>query len=164
MSGVVLRAGSARDRDALTALLARLTPASSYARFNAALGPEPPAYVVDAMLPCGARGGAVLAWDGADLVAHGEWVRLGLSPVAEVALVVADSHQGRGLGTALAEQVVAAAGAHGVEQIEMFTATANRAIARMVAHLGSDIERRRDGASVTYSFTPRRPARAGTAA
>jgi len=164
MTTVVFRPGSDRDRAALTALLGALTPASSYARFQAALGPEPPPYVVDAMLPSGVRGGTVLAWDGADLVGHGEWVRLGPSPAAEIALVVADSHQGRGLGTALAQRVIAVAGDHGVERIEMFTAAGNTAIARMVRHLGTDVEKRREGPAVTYSFALRRHAGPGVAA
>lgn len=164
MSAAVFRRGSDRDRAALRTLLAGLSPASSYSRFQTALGPEPPGRVVDAMLPHGARGGAVLAWDGADLVGHGEWVRLGPSRVAEIALVVADSHQGRGLGTALAEQVIAVAGARGIERIEMFTAAGNTAIARMVAHLGSDVEKRREGPAVTYSFALRVGTRTGAAA
>lgn len=164
MTMVVLRPGSEADRAALRTLIAGLTPPSSYSRFQAALGPEPPAHVVDAMLPCGVRGGSVLAWDGGDLVGHGEWVRFGPSPIAEIALVVADSHQGRGLGTALAQQVIAVAGARGIERIEMFTAAGNTAIARMVAHLGSDIEKRRDGSAVTYSFALRRDAGTGAAA
>ena len=151
-STVWFRPGADRDRVALAGLLAGLTPRSSYSRFQTALGPVPPGHVVDAMLPGGARGGSVLAWEGTELVGHAEWVRLGPSTVAEIALVVADSHQGHGLGTALARHVVAIAGAHGIRRIEMFTAAGNTAIARMVRHLGTDVEKRREGPSVTYSF------------
>jgi GNAT superfamily N-acetyltransferase len=164
MRTVAFRPGGEPDRDALVALLAGLTPASSYSRFQTALGPQPPAHVVDALLPCGFRGGSVLAWDGADLVGHGEWVRLGPGPVAEIALVIADRHQRRGLGTALAQQVVAAAAARGIDRIEMFTGSGNTAIARMVAHLGTDVERHRDGAAVTYSFAVRATGHAVAAA
>jgi GNAT superfamily N-acetyltransferase len=94
----------------------------------------------------------VLAWDGDDLVAHGVWVRVGPSRAAELALVVTDSHQRRGIGAELAERLVAAAGARGIERIEAFSESGNRAVARMVARGAPDADRDRDGVTVSYSF------------
>jgi GNAT superfamily N-acetyltransferase len=152
MNAVTYRRGSTADRAALEGLLGGLTPESAYARFQAALGSVPPPAVVDALLPGCGRGGTVLAWEGDELVAHGVWVRVGPSRVAEVALVVRDSHQRQGIGTVLAERLVDAAGAAGVERIQAFSAAHNRAVARMVAHGAPDAERERDGVTVTYSF------------
>jgi GNAT superfamily N-acetyltransferase len=152
MSVIAYRPGSVRDRAALERLLSGLSPESAYARFQTALGPGPSPAVVEALLPDGLRGEAVLAWDGDELVAHGVWVRVGPSRVAEVALVVTDSHQRRGIGTVLAERLVEAAGARGIERIEVFSETRNRAVARMVRRRAPDAERERDGVTVTYFF------------
>lgn len=152
MSGVTYRRGSACDRAALAGLLSGLSPESAYARFQAALGSGPSPAVVDALLPDRGRGGAVLAWDGEELVAHGVWVRVGRSRAAEVALVVTDNHQRQGIGTVLAECLITAASAAGIERIEVFSETHNRAVARMVAHGAPDAERVWDGVTVTYSF------------
>jgi GNAT superfamily N-acetyltransferase len=157
---VVFRPGGPGDRSALETMLRQLSPDSSYSRFQSAVGPDPAPAVLDALLPEGLQGGTVLGWDGEALVAHGIWVRLGPTSAAEVALVVADSHQRRGLGTTLAERVVEAAGARGVRRIEMFTGSGNTAIARMVDRLGTHVEKRRDGPTVTYSFALRRGAAA----
>ena len=152
MSVVAYRRGTVADRTALEGLLSGLSADSAYSRFQTALGPAPAPAVVEALLPDGVRGGAELAWDGDDLVAHGVWVRLGPSRAAEVALVVTDSHQRQGIGTVLAERLIAAAGARGIERIEVFSESRNRAVARMVARRAPDAERERDGVTVSYSF------------
>jgi GNAT superfamily N-acetyltransferase len=152
VSDIAYRPGTARDRAALAGLLSGLSPDSAYARFQTALGSGPSPAVVDALLPTGMRGGALLAWEGERVVAHGVWVRLGPSRGAEVAVVVTDSHQGRGIGTALAGRLIAAAGARGIERIEAFSQTGNGAVSRMVARRAPDAERSRDGVTVSYSF------------
>lgn len=152
MSAVSYRRGSPGDGSALERLLKSLSPDSAYARFQAPLGSYPPPALVDALLPAGLGGGAVLAWDGGTLVGHGLWVRLGPSRVAEIALVVTDSHQGRGIGTALAGLLVEAATARGIDRFEVYSEARNRAVERMVARGAPGAERERDGFTVTYSF------------
>ncbi|MBJ7356498.1 GNAT family N-acetyltransferase [Nocardioides sp.] len=151
MSSVAYRRGTVRDRAALQALLSALSPESAYARFQTALGGGPPPAVVDALLPEGPRGEALLAWDDGDLVAHGLWVRWGPPRVAEIALVVTDGYQRRGIGTQLADRLVAAAAARGVERIEVVSGSGNRAVARMVARRAPAAGRDRDGLTVSYS-------------
>jgi acetyltransferase len=163
MSAVTYRRGSPADRAALAGLLAGLTPESAYSRFQAAIGSGPPPAVVDALLPDDVRGGAVLAWDDDQLVGHGLWVRVGASRTAEVALVVTDGHQRQGIGTALAERLLDAAGARGIERIEVFSESHNRAVARMVARRSPDAETDRGGVTVTYTFGLRDLARLGVA-
>ncbi|GAB3245294.1 GNAT family N-acetyltransferase [Nocardioides dilutus] len=152
MSHVAYRPGSTRDRAALQSLLAGLSEDSAYARFQTALGAGPSPALVDALLPDGVRGGTLLAWDAERLVAHGVWVRLGPSRAAEVAVVVTDSHQRRGIGTELAHRLIATAGTRGIERIEVFSESRNRAVSRMVARQAPDAERERDGATVSYAF------------
>lgn len=150
MSGLRLRRAAPSDRTALTGLLCGLSPESSYQRFQAALGPVPRSSVLDALLPERPRGGAMLAYVGPELVGHGVWRRAGTTPVAEIGIVVADAHQGRAVGTALVEALVADLAAQGVDRLEVFATATNDAVARMVARLAPDAVREREGATVTY--------------
>src|SRR3954451_5117968 len=153
-----LRAATCADRAALAKLLSALSPASAYQRFLTGLGPPSPALLA-ALLPERPRGGAVLAFLGPELVGHGLWVRLPDPTVAEIALVVADRHQRRGIGTALASAVSEDLAAHGVPHIEVFSSTDNRAVARMVARRAPGAHRELDGPTTTWSF----PAQTGSA-
>lgn len=152
MTGVRIRAARPTDRAALVRLLRALSDESVYRRFQTALGPAPRPVVLDALLPEGPQGSAVLAYDGTVVVGHGVWRRAGTLPVAEIGLVVADSHQGRGIGTAMAEALLADLAARGVGRVEVFATATNEAVARMVARRAPDAERERDGATLTYTF------------
>ncbi len=152
------RPGTASDGADLSALLAGLSPDSAYARFQGALGSGSPPAVLDALLPEGARGEALLAWQADEPVAHGLWVRVGPG-AAGIALVVTDTHQRRGIGSALADRLVAAAADRGLERIEVFSAAGNRAVARMVARRAPTAAPQRDGLTVSYSVDLRQAQR-----
>jgi len=157
MTGVVLRPGTRADREDLTALLAGLSPESAYQRFQTAIGIRPTRAVVDALLPDGVCGTALLAYVGDALVGHGVWIRVGASRVAEIAVLVADDHQQQGIGTELAAALLADAAARGISQVEVFSGTGNRAVHRMVARQAPGADRTRDGATVSYVFAVDRP-------
>ena len=148
------RAAALADRPALVALLAGLSEESAYSRFLTALSTPPGNRVVDALLPQPPAGRAVLAFVGSDLVGHGLWVRTHAS-VAEIALVVADAHQQRGIGTALAAAVTDDLARHGVTDVEVFSISDNRAVARMVRAAAPDARRELDGPTTTYTFPAR---------
>jgi GNAT superfamily N-acetyltransferase len=152
MSTLRIRPASAADADALTGLLAGLSPDSAYLRFQAAIGPVPSPATVRALLPDGVRGAALLGFVGDALVAHGMWARVGHSRSAEIALVVADGHQQQGIGTLLATAVLDDLATRGIERVEVYAGAGNRAVARMLARSSPEAERERDGATVTYSF------------
>ena len=153
-----IRPAAPRDHVLVGHLLREISAESAYLRFQTGIGREPAASVVAALLPDGLRGAALLASVGDRLVAHGMWARVGAAPVAEIALLVVDSHQGLGIGTALADALVADLGARGLERIEVYASATNTAVARMVARQAPDAVRDRDGATVTYGFhLPARP-------
>jgi RimJ/RimL family protein N-acetyltransferase len=155
MSRLRIRAAGPCDHDLLAGLLRELSAESAYRRFQVGLGPEPAPALVHALLPDGLRGAAVLGFVGERLVAHGLWVRVGAASAAEIALVVADAHQGRGIGTEIAGALMADLVARGVERVEVFASATNEAVIRMVARQAPDAVRERDGATVTYSFPTR---------
>jgi protein-S-isoprenylcysteine O-methyltransferase Ste14/GNAT superfamily N-acetyltransferase len=147
-----IRAGGRADHALLRELLSGLSPASSYARFLTGRSGTPSDELVTALLPDRPRGGALLAFLDGDLAGHGLWVRTADPSVAEVAIVVADRHQRRGVGTALGRAVMEDLVAHGVAGVEVFSASDNRAVARMVSRAAPDARRELDGPTATYAF------------
>ena len=154
MSRLLIRPATRRDRPALIAMLCALSPESAYQRFQTPLGAHPTRTVIDGLLPEPARGVALLGFLDGALVAHGMWVRVG--PAAEIALLVADDHQRRGVGTALADALLADLAARGIAQVEVFTGADNHAVPRMVARQAPGSERTLDGATASYTFAVER--------
>jgi acetyltransferase len=133
----------------------QLSPDSAYQRFLTGMASEPSPRLLNALLPEPPAGGALLGFLGEELVGHGLWVRLADPAVAEIALVVADRHQRRGVGTALARAVADDLVAHGVTDIEVFSSADNTAVARMVARRAPDTRGELDGGTRTYTFRAR---------
>lgn len=152
MTGLTLRTATRRDHDALAALVGGLSAESAYQRFQTGIGARPSRALVDGLLPEGVRGRALLGYLDDRLVAHGVWVRIGHSRVAEIALLVADEHQRSGIGGALAAALLADLRARGLERVEVFSGAGNVAVARLVARSAPGAERERDGAMVSYGF------------
>ena len=150
------------DRPLLAALLGGLSPESAYARFLTGMASPPSARVLDALLPQPPTGRALLASLDGELVGHALWARTAPT-TAEIALVVADRHQRRGIGTALATAVTDDLTAHGLTGVEVFATTTNRAVVRMVANAAPDARRLLDGPTSTWSFPARGRAQQRTA-
>jgi GNAT superfamily N-acetyltransferase len=147
-----IRAGGRPDQALLGEFLSGLSPETSYARFlTGRSGPPSPRFLA-ALLPERPQGGALLALLDGELVGHGLWARLAEPSVAEIAIVVSDRHQRRGIGTALARAVVEDLVAHGVTDIEVFGTSTNRAVARMVTRVAPDAQRELDGPTMRYAF------------
>jgi len=71
---------------------------------------------------------------------------------AEVAFVVADEHQGRGLGTVLLERLAALARERGVRRFRADTLAGNRAMLRVFHDAGFEVARRPDAGVVHVGF------------
>lgn len=68
---------------------------------------------------------ALVATVGSDIVGVGRFVRLGVSDAAEVAFVIQDGYQGRGLGTALLTRLAGMARTHGIDRFTADTWATN---------------------------------------
>jgi GNAT superfamily N-acetyltransferase len=154
-----VREATDADRALLAELLAGLSPASAYQRFLTGRSAPTPG-LLTALLPERPAGGAVLAFLGTELVGHALWARLPDAAAAEIAIVVADRHQRRGIGTALAWAVIDDLASQGVGRVEVFSSTDNRAVARMIARQAPGACREFDGPTTTWSF----PAPSGSSA
>jgi GNAT superfamily N-acetyltransferase len=73
-------------------------------------------------------------------VALARYVRTSADPcVAEIAVVVADAYQGRGLGSLLVDGLTLVAMDHGIEELTGFLFGDNRRMLRIFEHLGAEI-------------------------
>ncbi|WP_254909603.1 GNAT family N-acetyltransferase, partial [Micromonospora sp. NBS 11-29] len=90
---------------------------------------------------------------GERIVAVGRYERLGpASPEAEVAFVVEDAYQGRGIGSVLLEHLADAAGRHGIVRFVAEVLPANGTMLRVFADFGYQVQRQYADGVVHLSF------------
>jgi GNAT superfamily N-acetyltransferase len=130
-STTTLRRARPGDLAAFTAFVAGLSPTTSYRRFFTGVSHLPTAYATR-LLRSDATSGAWLAWVGGVVVGHGFWAAVG-PDTAELALVVADGAQGRGVGRALTTAALGDATAAGMRRLELVVQRDNRLVADLVA-------------------------------
>ncbi|HEV7750493.1 MAG TPA: GNAT family protein [Baekduia sp.] len=131
------------DKDALVAGLGRLSQRSVYQRF---LSPKPRLtstelrYLTEVDFVDHYALVAVLARCPDVVVGVGRWVRDTQAPGdAEIAIVIADDLQGRGVGTQLGVGLAAAARERGVRRFTASMLPENRAAHRLFAKISSEL-------------------------
>ncbi len=139
---IVIRPVRPDDREALRESFERLSPESRYRRFLA-----PMAHLSESQLTYLTRVDhhdheALVAMAAGDGDAEGEglgiarFVRLADPDAAEVAVAVADSWQGRGLGTVLLAHLLARARQEGIERFTATVLADNRGSLEILSSLG----------------------------
>jgi ribosomal protein S18 acetylase RimI-like enzyme len=126
-----LRRARHDDLEAFGAFVAGLSSTTSYRRFFTAVSRLPTAHATR-LLRSGATSGAWLAWERDAVVGHGFWAAV-RPDTAELALVVADCAQGRGVGRALTTASLRDATAAGIRHLELVVQRDNRLVADLVA-------------------------------
>jgi acyl-CoA synthetase (NDP forming)/RimJ/RimL family protein N-acetyltransferase len=86
------------------------------------------------------------------IIAVGLYEREPGTDEAEVAFVVADAHQGRGIGSVLLEHLAAAARERGLRRFTAVVLAENQAMLRVFRDAGYEIARQHDGGEVTLQF------------
>jgi GNAT superfamily N-acetyltransferase len=129
---VVIRRAEPTDIDGLSLMLSRLSDLALYFRFQTAIGRPPRRTVVEPLVT--STGDAWVAERGDALVGHGMWAwAKGISvPTAELAVVIAESDQRRGLGLRMMNLAAAAAEAAGAIQLLLVISAANDPVIRMI--------------------------------
>ncbi|MET0423740.1 MAG: GNAT family N-acetyltransferase [Actinoplanes sp.] len=90
---------------------------------------------------------------GSRIMAVGRYERLGPdSPEAEVAFVVEDAHQGRGIGSVLLEYLAEAARAHGITRFVAEVLPENGGMLRVFSDFGYQVQRKYADGVVHLSF------------
>jgi acetyl coenzyme A synthetase (ADP forming)-like protein len=145
-----LRPPSAADREAILAFFQELSAGSLALRFHGArrVGPElVEPYLDPDWTDCGALLGSLED----EVVALASYQRTS-SESAEVAFVVADVHQRRGIGTRLLEQLAARAVAVGVKEFVAEVTAGNAHAASVFAGTGFEMVRELDGGEIELRF------------
>jgi acyl-CoA synthetase (NDP forming)/GNAT superfamily N-acetyltransferase len=136
-----LRPPTPEDRDAVSTFFQALSERSRYLRFHG-VRPLDVEISEQELSPDWEERGVLLGElaEGGELrvVALAEYVRLRDRRRAEAAFVVADAHQGRGIGTRLLEQLAAEADAAGIEVFDADVLTNDGPMLRVFADAGFD--------------------------
>jgi RimJ/RimL family protein N-acetyltransferase len=141
---ILLRRITPQDKDALVAGLGRLSERSVYQRF---LAPKPRLttselrYLTEVDFVDHYALVAVLARSPEVVVGVGRWIRATGSPAdAEIAIVIADDLQGRGVGTTLGLALAEAARARGIARFTASMLPSNQAAHRLFAKISSQLQ------------------------
>lgn len=139
------------DAAALTAMHSRLSEQTRYLRFFGAYPAIPRRDLERFTIVDYRTRVAIVATLGADVIGVARYEGLG-SSVAEVAFVVEDAHQGRGLGPLMLEHLAAAARERGIAKFEAEVLPSNRRMLRVFLDAGYSAQQSYDGDSVTVTF------------
>lgn len=140
------------DADRLRALHDRLSPEAVYYRFFTPM-PRLSDTMVERLVNVDYHDRmAIVAQLGDALIAVARYDLIDTDR-AEVAFVVDDAHQGRGLGTLLLEHLIVIARANGIGRFEAQTLSDNQAMLRVFRGAGFEVKRRFDGGVVEIGFS-----------
>jgi acyl-CoA synthetase (NDP forming)/GNAT superfamily N-acetyltransferase len=95
---------------------------------------------------------AHVAWLGDEIIAVGRYERTPGTDEAEVAFVVADAHQGRGIGSVLLEHLAAAARECGIARFTALVLAENDAMIRVFREAGYQTKRHLEQGEITLTF------------
>jgi acetyltransferase len=132
---VSFRQVTPQDCDAIREFVSGLTPKSQYLRFFAAVAP-PSRGLLRALCGADERSDIFLALDqGGTIIGHGmaaDRIAADGTPVSHLGLVIADSWQLHGIGTALMNLLIRRARLRGVEALVMDVLPANHRMLGMI--------------------------------
>jgi RimJ/RimL family protein N-acetyltransferase len=150
-----LRAIRPDDQPRLTELFHRLSPRSVYQRFFRAYDRLPDEwYHRFAHVDYRARL-ALVAEDAGALRGVARWEPGPAAGVAEIAIVVEDAWQGRGLGGVLLDALLTAAEARGIRRFTADVLADNRPMLRLIARVGHVLHRELEAGVLTIDFARR---------
>src|SRR4051794_32829147 len=146
-----LRPPAAADADAVLRFLEELSERSAYLRFHGIRRLD--RAVVESLLePDWDETGSLAGWLGDRVVGLANYVRLRDPVAAEVAFVVADDEQGRGIGTRLLEQLATRAAETGISRFVAEVMAENQAMLSVFAGAGFDVVRELEHGEVEVTF------------
>jgi RimJ/RimL family protein N-acetyltransferase len=144
------------DAERLVALYGRLSQRSAYQRFFTVLKRLPPDWAqVFATVDFRHRLAVVAERetpDGPEVVGVGRYEAIDGDDAVEVALVVEDGWQGRGLGPLLLDAVLRAGEARGIRRFRAYVRADNRRMLRLLARHTDVLERRLEDGVVSLLF------------
>jgi acetyl coenzyme A synthetase (ADP forming)-like protein len=146
-----LRAPVHEDLDVLVAFFGGLSEQSRYMRFHGAVRVQP--RLVERFVdPDWTERGALIGVLDERVVALASYTRLRDPSAAEVAFVVADQLQGKGVGTRLLEQLARRAGSVGIGSFVAEVLSENRAMLEMFERAGFEVVRELEAGTIEVRF------------
>ena len=145
-----IRSAGEADADDLAAMLTGLSDFSLYMRFQTAVGRPPrDSLVLRLLRPAGA---AWVATRDDEIVGHAMWAWEANStePIAELAVVISEPEQHRGLGLRMLAVAIAHAFEAGATQFLFVVSAANDRVARMIRRLWPTATVERDGSLLNF--------------
>ncbi len=131
-----IRPATPEDREALAALVHRLSPHTLYLRFFSA-SDAPALWYVDQVVAQSRAHSALVAERLGEVVAVASWVRMEADPdVGDVALLVDDAHQALGLGSLLLEHLARLAWSQGLSRLHADVLVENSRMVHVFRHSG----------------------------
>jgi RimJ/RimL family protein N-acetyltransferase len=152
---VTLRPIRPEDEPGLIAFHARLSPETAFQRFHAALPRLPTNWAHFLANVDYDRRMAIVALDGGQFIAVARYDRSEAAEEAEVAIVVQDQWQERGLGTILLTELLGYAEARGIRRFRAYVLADNYRMLDMVSRVGQVLERHTDSGVISVVFRPR---------
>lgn len=150
-SAATLRPIQADDLGLLEQFLRQASDRTLYKRFQAYLSPEIVAKQLVTM-DSSSLGLVVLVGKEPRIVAHGEYRADPDGQSAEVAFIVSDAYQGKGLGTLLLERLVLGACHVGIKRFYSYTEASNIQMRDVFRASGFEVREIVDGSDVSISF------------
>jgi acyl-CoA synthetase (NDP forming)/GNAT superfamily N-acetyltransferase len=140
------------DADALVAFHAGLSARTRYLRYFSAYPRIPERDLIRFTHVDHRDRVAFVVLLGTEIIAVGRYEREGDSDDAEVAFVVADAHQGRGIGSVLLEHLAAAARERGVKHFHAIVLAENTAMVRVFRDAGYETTRHLEHGEISLEF------------
>ena len=154
-----IRQASGADCDAIGQFMAGLSPKTRYLRFFSG-APSVSSAMLRRMAGEGGHVDVVVATEDGTIIGHAMAADAADPPgggVAEIGVVVTDTRQGRGLGTALTRELAARARAHGARTVTMDVLAENRRALAMIDRAWPAAHYQRSGPYVTIQASLARP-------
>ncbi|HEY3632133.1 MAG TPA: GNAT family N-acetyltransferase [Jatrophihabitantaceae bacterium] len=149
---VHLRPIAPSDADAIVTFHAGLSPRTRYLRYFSAY-PRIPERDLRRFTHVDHHDRvALVAWLGEEIIAVGRYEREAGTDEAEVAFVVADAHQGRGIGSVLLEHLAAAARESGIARFTALVLAENDAMIRVFREAGYETTRHVEHGEISLEF------------
>jgi acetyltransferase len=155
---VTLRPIRPEDEGALTALYGRLSPQSSYQRFFTVMRRLPPNWAhILANVDYERTMAIVALGPGDDLIGVARYTYDRRSDEVELAIVVDDPWQGRGLGTRLLGELVDYAKQKGLRRFRAYVLADNLRMLKLIRRVATIVDRKLDSGVVSLLLAPTDP-------